>query len=197
MAEEKRNNLSKRQHGALVRKEFLKLLKTKWGDYESIKGYLYSFSNGQKLLTLYSNLNHDRWFYGVSNVYWINWDRKTHMCLLMRDGKLCSFIHLSPELSLKLLRMIKPAHDGQKKINIRIPSAGHICIQEWPNFSLQHKIISFGKVELASARDSLEIKHMPEVPFNRETDPLTSAKILFHSMSKSERENFLKQLRQM
>ena len=85
------NNLTKQQYGKLVRQKFFDAIKLEWGDYESIKWHLYKFSNGKKVVTLYSSLNRDRWWYGVTKNYWKNWADKTDMVLLMGDSKKCTY----------------------------------------------------------------------------------------------------------
>ena len=51
--------LSKQEYGKLVRQKFLSVIREEWGNYSSLRGYLYRFKNGKKVLTVYSSLNND------------------------------------------------------------------------------------------------------------------------------------------
>jgi hypothetical protein len=187
------HKLTKQEIGKLVRQKFLSLIKQEWGDYKSLKGYLYRFENGNKILTVYSSLNNDRWWFGVSELYWSNWDENTYLAILMRDEKKCECVLLNPRVSQKLLDKIEPVKDNQKKINVRIPSAGKIYIQEWQDFPFEQKTVSLGNIETEDSDDKLN-----QVPFERaEIDYIESAKAAFAKMSKEEREAFIEKLRNM
>lgn len=141
--------LISREHGSLCRKKFVKYFENKWGKYQSLGNSSYKFSSGQKVFIFYSNLNYDRWWFGVSKKYWGNWDEHTNMVLLMREGKKCSYVILNSTDSKKLLNRIQPAQQDQKHINVRIPSGpGGIYIQEWKDFPFEKNIISIGNIEL-------------------------------------------------
>ena len=97
--------------GKLVRLIFLKKLENEWGSYESLRGYLYKFSNWKKVLTLYSRLNNNNvWWYGVSKLYLSKWDDKISISLLMRDGYRCDYVMLDPIESIKLLNKSRSYH---------------------------------------------------------------------------------------
>lgn len=146
-----------REFGEFAREQLLREFKENWGDFEQLAGIsLFRFPNGNKLLTLYSSLNNDKWFYGVSEQHWRNWDEKTYMVLLLGDEEKCDYVILNPKESQDLLRKIQPAHDNQKKINIRIPSSGSEYITEWPSFRFKNRVKSLGIIETKSG--SLELK---------------------------------------
>jgi len=106
-----------RQFGKFAREQLLRQFEGIWGDYEQLHGIsLFKFSNGNKFLTLYSSLNDDKWFYGVSDHYWKNWDEKTYMVLLLGDARECNYVIFDPEESQDLLNRIQPAQGKQKKI---------------------------------------------------------------------------------
>lgn len=185
--------LTKQELGKLVRQKFLSVIKEEWGDYKSLKGYLYKFSNGKKILTVYSSLNNDRWWFGVSELYWSNWDDDTYLAILMRDGKRCEFVLLNPSVSKKLLGKIEAVMDNQKKINVRIPSSGKIYIQEWQDFPFEQKTVSLGKIETTDTADKLN-----QVPFERaDVDYIESAKKLFKNMPPEERKAFIEKLKNL
>lgn len=185
--------LSDRDVGKLVRHKFLSYIKEEWGNYKSLKGYLYEFGNGNKVVTVYSKFNGDRWFYGVSKLYWSNWDENTYLAILMRDGKNCCYVLLNPTVSKKLLDKIEPVKDSQKKINVYLPSSGKIYIQEWQDFPFERKIAKLGTIETEDSDDKLN-----QVPFERyEIDYVESAKELYRNMPPEERKSFLEDLRNL
>ncbi len=178
-----------REFGKFAREQLLRKFEGTWGNYEQLAGIsLFRFPNGNKFLTLYSSLNADRWFYGVSEQYWRNWDEKTYMVLLLGDERKCDYVILNPKESQDLLKKIQPAKDKQKKINIRIPSLGNDYIQEWESFPLTARIISLGTIETESG--SLKLK------INRHKANLDIDKILktFQSLPESERKALIEEL---
>ena len=185
------HQLTKQQYGKLARHIFLSAYKQKWGEYKSIKGYLYQFENGNKALTLYSSLNNDRWWYGISESYWSNWDQNTHLVLLMRDNKKIDFVLMGPEQSNRLLDVIEPVKDNQKKINVRIPSTGKIYIQEWESFPFQEKIKSLGNIETENFNLSSD-----DIPFEKsQNDPITKLKSALSKLTKEEKNAFIEKLK--
>ncbi len=179
-----------REFGKFAREQLLRKFEGTWGNYEQLAGIsLFKFSNGNKFLTLYSSLNNDRWFYGVSEQYWRNWDEKTYMVLLLGDERKCDYAILNPKESQELLRKIQPANDNQKKINIRIPSSGSEYIQEWQSFPIKTRVISLGIVETESG--SLKLK------INKQKAKFDVDKILqiFQSLPESERKAIVEELR--
>jgi len=94
------DKLTGRDFGKFAREQLLRKFEGIWGKYQQLIGYsLFKFSNGNKFLTLYSSLNHDRWFYGLSEQYWKNWDEKTYLVLLLGDGEKCGYVILNPKES--------------------------------------------------------------------------------------------------
>ncbi len=178
-----------REFGKFAREQLLRKFEGTWGNYEQLAGIsLFKFSNGNKFLTLYSSLNNDRWFYGVSEQYWQNWDEKTYMVLLLGDGKKCDYAILNPKESQDLLRRIQPAKDGQKKINIRIPSLGKEYIQEWQSFPLTARLISLGTIETESGCLKLQTsKHRSKFDFDKILQ-------IFQSLPESERKAIIEEL---
>mgnify|MGYP001290610212 CR=1 FL=1 len=178
-----------REFGKFAREQLLRKFEGTWGNHEQLAGIsLFKFSNGNKFLTLYSSLNNDRWFYGVSEDYWRNWDGKTYMVLLLGDERKCDYVILNPEESQDLLRRIQPVKDHQKKINIRIPSAGKEYIQEWQSFPLRARVISLGTIETESGSLKLIIsKHKA----NLDVDKILKT---FQSLPESERKAILEEL---
>lgn len=140
--------LTIREYGVLCRQKFAKYFENKWGSYELLEGSSYKFSNERKVFTFYSNLNYDRWWFGVSKKYWKNWDDQTYMALIMREEIKCSTVMLNPFDSKNLLNRIQPAQRNQKHINVRIPSGpGKIYIQEWQDFPFEKNIVPLGNIE--------------------------------------------------
>lgn len=151
------DKITGRDFGKFAREQLLRVFEGPWGKYTQLAGIsLFKFSNGNKFLTLYSSLNYDRWFYGVLEQYWKQWDEKTYMVLLRGDGSKCDYVILDPREAQDLLRRIQPAKSKQKKVNIRIPSLGDEYIQEWKGFPLAQRVISLGTIETESG--SLKLK---------------------------------------
>lgn len=179
-----------REFGKFAREHLLRKFERTWGNYKQMAGIsLFKFSNGNKFVTLYSSLNNDRWFYGLSEQYWKNWDEKTYMVLLLGDGSKCDYVILNPKESQDLLERIQPAKDKQKKINIRMPSIGSSYIQEWNSFPLTKRVISLGTIETESGSLKLKInKHKA----NLDVDKFLQ---IFQSLSESERKAIIEELR--
>lgn len=140
----------KRELGKLSRMKLGNYLEKDWGHFEIDESWL-NFTNGRNVLCLYASLsgeNKDRWWFGVTRTYWQNWEHRNHLALLMRDDTSLDTVLLDPSESKQLLYRIKPARDGQKKINVRIPTTGKIYLQEWPDFPFQAKMIQLGEIIL-------------------------------------------------
>jgi hypothetical protein len=107
-------------------------------------------SDSIRVLTLYSNKykDDDKWFYGITQNYWLNLNDNTYLLLIMRDNHNCSYCLLDPEDSKKLILKINPSKDNSKKINVRGPSTGKMHIQEWPDFPFEEKIEDIGNVSI-------------------------------------------------
>ena len=190
--------LTAQQYGKLVRQEFLNFIESEWGVYKPVEGYLYSFANNKKILTLYSKfLNNDRWWYGVPERNWTKLDENTYLALLMRDEMICDFVLLNPRESEKLLNRIDPDKKGQKHINIRMPSTGKIYLQKWRDFPFERRIVKFGKIEMPKSVEELNQKSAVRVVIRKKDDPIASAKAVFEKMSKEERKSFMEQLKRL
>ena len=181
-----------REFGKFAREQLLRKFEGTWGNYKQLAGIsLFEFSDGNKFLTLYASLIDNKWFYGVSEQYWENWDEKTYMVFLLGDGSRCDYVILNPKESQNLLRRIQPARTKQKKINIRIPSLGKDYIQEWPDFPLAQRVISLGTIETESGILKLKMnKHKTDL----DTDKLMKT---FQSLSVSEQKAMIEELKKM
>jgi hypothetical protein len=190
------SNYNRREYGILARQRFLSMAKGLWGNYESENLYLYKFANGNKILTLFASLsNQDRWWYGVSDTYWLNLDERTSMALLMRwEGTECSFILLNPKISQKILSNIGPTSGNIKRINIRIPSTGKIYAQEWPDLPL--RVYPLEKIEQPTTPD-WKSTYSQTVPRRRTFDAYLAIKKRISKMTTEERQALIKELREM
>ena len=146
-------NFSGKELGKIARDKMLEYLEPKWGHFQRIaSGWsLFRFPKGQKLLSCYSSLNFDRWWFGVSKKYWENWDNDTFMALLLGERELFKMVILKPEESLELFNRITPTKTNQQKeINIRIPATGKLYIQEMSEFPIDHRLVDLGKIEFSN-----------------------------------------------
>jgi hypothetical protein len=139
--------ISTRDYGKLCRNAVKKHLNETWGKLNVEGSWLKSQKNNNKILTIYSNLHNDKWFYGIMQDYWNNWDYDKYLSIIMRDGNYCSYILLSPDEVIYFLSRINQSKDNQKKFNIRIPSIGKIYIGPWPDFPFESRIINIGKID--------------------------------------------------
>jgi len=140
--------LTGREYGVLCRQKFAEYFEDKWGSYKLLGGSSYKFSNGRTVLTFFSSLNNAIWWFGVSKKYWKNLDDQTYVALIMREEIKCSTVILNPIDSKKLLNRIQPAQQGQKHINIRIPSGpGEIYITEWQDYPFGKNIVPLGNLQ--------------------------------------------------
>jgi len=138
--------LTNRDYGNLCRKALMIDISKIFGDL-IIEGIWFKSShNENKILALYSNLNDDRWFYGIDEKDWGKFNNNTYIAFLMRDGKNCSYALLTPTESINLISKINLSKDKSKKINVRIPAAGKIYIQEWQDFAFVDRIRSIGNI---------------------------------------------------
>ena len=138
--------LTDREIGKLCRQALAKNLYESWGKLKMDGIWLTSLNNNN-IIALYSNLNKDRWFYGMKMKDY-NKLRNNNIVLLMRDDNNCSYVLLDPNESNYLISKISPAKDNSKKINVRIPSFGKTYIQEWPEFKFENRIVSIGIIDL-------------------------------------------------
>jgi hypothetical protein len=139
-------NLTNRDYGNLCRKVLMLDISKNYKDLIIEGSWWRSPHDDIKILTLYSSLNDDRWFYGIIEKYWKNWDKDSHIVFLMRDGKYCSYVLLNPTESNNLLSRINLSKDNSKKINVRIPAVGKIYIQEWQDFPYENRIKHIGNI---------------------------------------------------
>lgn len=180
--------VSGREFGKFAREKLLHNLEQEWGNYEQLAGVsFFKFNNGTKALTLYSSLNDNVWFYGVSKQYWENWDDNTHMFFLLGDGSRCDYLHLNPKESIKLLEKINPAGDKQKKINIRMPTIGKIYFSEWSSFPIAQRIINLGTIEIKNGKLKSIVKR-------KKSDPTDEFKRAWKSLTEQKRKELLKEI---
>lgn len=139
--------LTTRDYGKLCRRAVEKHLNEIWGKL-SVEGSWYkSQKNNEKILTIYSDLHNDKWFYGIMKDYWSNWDSDSYLAIIMRDGNYCSYIILTPDEVIQLFSRINQSTDNQKKFNIRIPSTGKIYIVPWSEFPFEKRILNIGNID--------------------------------------------------
>ncbi len=141
-----KRELSRHEVGRLCREMLARHVANHWGP-SGRRGPWLILDDGRKILSLFASLSGDRWWYGVTRTYWESWDEKCHLALLMRDRNRCSVVILAPTESAELLSKIRPAQDGQKKINVRIPTEGKTYVQEWPDFSFSPKEVDLGGID--------------------------------------------------
>lgn len=134
--------LTRREYGKLCRRSVEKHLFETWGKLTVERSWFKSQLNNNKILTLYSDLNNDKWFYGVMEEYWNHWDTNCYLAIIMRDGINCSYILLNTEEANNLFSRINPARDNQKKFNVRIPSVGKTYIIQWSDFPVESRIVN-------------------------------------------------------
>jgi hypothetical protein len=138
--------LTKRDYGKLCRKVIMLDLQRTYGDLLIEGSWFKTPDDSYKILTIYSDLNNDKWFFGIIQKYWRNWDNYSLIALLMRDGNNCSYVLLNSKESKELIDRIQLSKDNSKKINIRIPAFGKIYIQEWQDFPYQDRIKNIGSI---------------------------------------------------
>ena len=135
-----------REYGKLCRQSLVKDLHESWGELTFEGSWLKSTKTNNRILTLYSDLHNNHWFFGIQEDYWKNWNNDSYLVFIMRDNIFCSYVLLTPEESSILLEKINWASDKSKKIHIRIPSTGKMYIQQWPQFPCQDRIINIGSI---------------------------------------------------
>ena len=190
----KSHKLSKQGFGKLLRKKFLDHMKNEWGAYQPIRDYLYSFSNGNKVVTFYSSLNHGRWWYGVGKNYWDNWDKNSYIVLLMRDSKICEYFMLNPKDSKTLLSKIKEDQQGKKHIVIYLPSIGKRYLQQWQEYQLEGKIVKLDNLDIEGSINNIKKNTVKRKVISKD-DPLESALNYLKTLSPQEKVKFLNQLK--
>jgi hypothetical protein len=145
----KMNKKHSREYRNACRQKFANYMKSEWGNFSQSGELLLEFDNGKKVVAPFSDLqNYNKWWFGVSKLYWKNWDTNTYISLLMNEGNICRFCLLNPRKSKKLLDEINPVSGEKKIINVLIPaSGGFTYIQEWPTFNIDQNTISLGRID--------------------------------------------------
>ncbi|GBE14631.1 hypothetical protein BMS3Abin14_00677 [bacterium BMS3Abin14] len=116
-----------------------------WGDFKLISNSILDFHNSPtKVLCKYSSYSaeQNRWFWGVSQKYWSEWNDDFYLALLMenenQDGY--SFLLLEPKEASYLFTRCSESN-GEKKINLRFyKSDGRLLLQEWQEHDVMKKI---------------------------------------------------------
>lgn len=155
--------------GKIARFKMLQYLEPKWGHYQQLaSGWsLFHFSNGQKLLSCYSSLNYDRWWFGVSEKYWEKWDKNTWLALLLGEEKLFKMAIFTPKESFELLKGIIPTNSNrQKEINIRIPATGKPYIQEMSQLPIDRRLVDLGEID-SPKKPTMVINSQKDDDFDR------------------------------
>ena len=118
-----------------------------WGTFRKIGDSLLQFENSnKKVLCKYSSFStdHSRWFWGVANKYWTNWDNNFYLALIMENDNLkeFSYLLLNPSESKTLFSRDEISEsNGEKKINLRLyKSDNKFHLQEWFEFDVEGKI---------------------------------------------------------
>ena len=114
-------------------------LKNKFGPF-TIEGQSQLVFNGTQVLCKFSSFHDDqsRWFWGVSSVYWQNWESTDYLALIMEneghDGY--SYIILDSEEAQFLFNACSES-GGEKKINMHVYADDNLArFQEWKDFDV-------------------------------------------------------------
>lgn len=113
-----------------------------WGDFHLVSNSILDFQNSpKKVLCKYSSYSpeQNRWFWGVSQKYWTEWDNNFYLALLMEnaDHESYSFLLLEPKDALYLFTKCSESA-GEKKINLRFYKYdGMPHLQEWKDYDVE------------------------------------------------------------
>ncbi len=141
------SQITTRDYGILCRKALEKKLNETWGKLTVEGSWFKSQKNNNKLLTIYSDLREDKWFYGIKQADLINLDSNSYLAIIMRDGNYCNYVLLTPDEVIKFVSRINLSTGNQKLFNIRIPITGKIYIVQWSDFPLGSRIIDIGNID--------------------------------------------------
>ena len=116
-----------------------------WGDFKLISNSVLDFQNSPtKVLCKYSSYSteQNRWFWGVSQKCWSEWDDDFYLALLMENENQegYSFLLLEPKEASHLFTRCSES-SGEKKINLRFyKSDGGLHLQEWQEHDVKKNI---------------------------------------------------------
>ena len=126
--------------GKRCRVAFADHFKPRWGSYR-LTGRKILFRD-QPVFAAYSDFhaNISQWFYGIPRDEWRDWPKQS-LAILMKESYDVSYVLLDPKESTSLLAKCGQDKNGEKKINIRMPTGGgRIYIVEWEDFPIHSRI---------------------------------------------------------
>ena len=94
-----------------------------------------------RVLCKFSSFDDDqsRWFWGVSKIYWENWESTDYLALIMEneDRNGYSFVILDSDEAMVLFNVCSESN-GEKKINMRIYADDNVVqFQEWKEYDVE------------------------------------------------------------
>jgi hypothetical protein len=117
-------------------------LKENWGSF-SLEGHSLLDFGDKRILCKYSSFNEDqrKWFWGVSKIYWNEWQDTDYLALLLEDGiKGYSYLLFNPQEARRLFKDCSESN-GEKKISMRIYADDDLPhLQEWRNFDVESRM---------------------------------------------------------
>jgi hypothetical protein len=120
-------------------------LKENWGSFTLVDRSLLDFGD-KKILCKYSSFSEaqQKWFWGVSKIYWGDWQENDHLALILEDGpdSSYSYLLLDSEEARRLFGYCSVSKDGtEKKISMRrYADDGKRHLQEWRNFDVEGRL---------------------------------------------------------
>lgn len=115
-------------------------LEDKFGRYD-LRGQSQLVFNNAQVLCKFSSFHDDqnRWFWGVSKIYWESWNPTDYLALIMenQDQVSYSFVILYSDEARYLFSVCSESA-GEKKINMRIYADDNVIrFQEWKEFDVE------------------------------------------------------------
>ena len=118
-------------------------LKTSWGSFD-LKGQSVLDFGDKRIICKYSSFSEDqlKWFWGVSKIYWENWQDTDYLALILENDDKDGFSYLlfNADEARRLLNECVEV-DGDKKISMRIyADNGKTHLEKWRSYSVEDRM---------------------------------------------------------
>jgi hypothetical protein len=119
-------------------------LKENWGSF-SLKGRSLLDFGDKRILCKYSSFSEGqrKWFWGVSKIYWGDWQDTDYLALILEDGiEGYSYLLFNSEEARRLFNNCSVSKDGtEKKISMRIyADDDKPHLQDWQSFDVEGRM---------------------------------------------------------
>jgi hypothetical protein len=128
----------------MLKKSLGNTLKDNWGAFSLRDRSLLDFGD-KRILCKYSSFSEAqrKWFWGVSKIYWNEWQDSDYLALILEDGiEGYSYLLFNSEEARRLFKNCSVSKDGlEKKISMRIyADDDKPHLQDWQSFDVEGRM---------------------------------------------------------